>query len=1320
MASEVKIKIKIDDNGSLSVVAKEANKASKATEKLGTATSKTNKTRSKYHKQEKGVAGATSNSTKGFAKQVQTLNGGSSSLVGAYATLAAHVFAVTAAFGVLSRNAGFKQLEQGITFTGRAAGINLPVIADNLKKITDGAISTADAMKAVAIGTSAGFSTSQLEGLTRVAKGASLALGRDMTDAMDRLIRGAAKLEPEILDELGIMVRLDKTAADFGATIGKNAEQLSVFEKRMAFTNAIIKQGEEKFGALNSVIEVNPYSKLASQFDTLIKAVIGGLDTFLGPTIGLIASSMGMLIGVMGVFATSIIKMMVPALTQGGKAAAAMADKMHQNARAQIASAKTFQKAPEVYKKLQVKMAAGTATAKDMKNGMDSLTRSIKTHNDQIAKQPKKYAAGTAALKVKQATVKQVEAALHQLTVAQKLETQATLQAGRADVLNSASNSSLTATYFALTVQIRAEHAALTAETIGTNFATIAKRRLALAASQAALAIRVFGVAALNAIPMIGQILFLLSLAYVAYEKFFKAKPSALDKQLEETRKVLDGFPGIVTQLADSYAAAADDSQRFEVSLRAQVGLVGEVADQMRKAISVQKSAIITEQAQAKAALARFKIQKDNPLEKAQKKAKDTMGDPSSIKRENFKDSGYSWWRKTAEENYQAALADNAKYTKVLMDQAEQQYGQYSMYGNKYFSELSKLERQIVLTAQKEIELEETRSAQIMILSEGIVFQQIMNKGMTEGSEQAKIGAATLAGLTKGLEQMTQATTVQGIEAIADGMQGVAAQSKAALKALDAAADVVAKIDALFKKSNKPTGLFTDHMTELQSAVDNIGDQDKFGEIWKKYQAAFEKYGASTKKQAKDIIADMETVRVYNNDTGKREHKRKEEVYQQNKGGNPAKALQTLKKGYEDDLENNAIRVKLAEGKGQAGILAAEQQRLDIVLKIRENEEAILKAKFATNRRVMGGDPGAINETAEGMMPLFDKGGVMDTGETSEKLAAMNEAMQPFLANLRSLGPQGELISSVVQGGLVIGESMANLFEAMTENSMDTVEGMASVAAAGLQAAGAALSTINNIMQAEANQQLSVIDKQIAAEKKRDGQSEKSLKKIREMEKKKEKIKKKAFDDNKKMQMAMVVINTAASIAMVAAQTGIYSPPFIATMVTLGALQLAAIASTSYEGGGPGIESSGAGKTSSVSVGERESKVDLNKTQSAVGELGYARGEDGVGDANSFKPAFTGARYRASGGSAGFIVGEQGPELFMPDTPGSIVSAGDTESAGGSSNVNISIQALDASGVEDILVSQRANIIAMIRESANQVGDTFLENVDTTGDGATY
>jgi hypothetical protein len=273
--------------------------------------------------------------------------------------------------------------------------------------------------------------------------------------------------------------------------------------------------------------------------------------------------------------------------------------------------------------------------------------------------------------------------------------------------------------------------------------------------------------------------------------------------------------------------------------------------------------------------------------------------------------------------------------------------------------------------------------------------------------------------------------------------------------------------------------------------------------------------------------------------------------------------------------------------------------------------------------------------------------------------------------------------------------------------------------AAGLQAAGAALSAIGNIQAQAAKRQIGKIDDQIAAEKKRDGQSKKSLEKIKQLEKKKEALKKKEFERDKKMKMAQVVISTATSIAMAAAQTGVLSPFFIPMMVTLGAAQLAAIASATYEGGGTSADSAPA-KPSSISAGERSNTVDLAKSQSAVGELGYARGESGTGDANSFKPAFTGARYRAAGGSAGYVVGEQGPELFMPDTPGTIVPAGDAAAAGGTSNVNISIQALDASSVEEVMLAQRANIIGMIRESANQVGDTFLENVDTASEGATY
>jgi hypothetical protein len=105
----------------------------------------------------------------------------------------------------------------------------------------------------------------------------------------------------------------------------------------------------------------------------------------------------------------------------------------------------------------------------------------------------------------------------------------------------------------------------------------------------------------------------------------------------------------------------------------------------------------------------------------------------------------------------------------------------------------------------------------------------------------------------------------------------------------------------------------------------------------------------------------------------------------------------------------------------------------------------------------------------------------------------------------------------------------------------------------------------------------------------------------------------------------------------------------------------------------------------------------------------------GVGGPENFKPAFMGAKYRAMGGSTtGYVVGEQGPELFLPDRPGTVVPADETENlAGGTTNVNFSINAVDSRGVEDMLTEQRGNIIGMIREAANSYGDLFLEGVDT-------
>ena len=107
----------------------------------------------------------------------------------------------------------------------------------------------------------------------------------------------------------------------------------------------------------------------------------------------------------------------------------------------------------------------------------------------------------------------------------------------------------------------------------------------------------------------------------------------------------------------------------------------------------------------------------------------------------------------------------------------------------------------------------------------------------------------------------------------------------------------------------------------------------------------------------------------------------------------------------------------------------------------------------------------------------------------------------------------------------------------------------------------------------------------------------------------------------------------------------------------------------------------------------------------AGGELAYLRGERGTGSrASDFRPSFSG-RYRAAGGTA-YMVGEQGPELVIPEQNSRVVAADDIEGvaeAGPSINANFTIQAIDATNMQETLTAQRGNIIGMMTKTYTSV-----------------
>jgi lambda family phage tail tape measure protein len=243
-----------------------------------------------------------------FAKESQGLGG----LVRLYATWAANVFAVSAAFNALSSAANTTNMIKGMDQLGASSGVALGSLAKKFADATGGAISLQDAVSATTKAMSAGLSAKQFEQLGEVATKASRALGVNMTDAVSRLSRGITKIEPELLDELGLFTKVGQATDDYAKRIGKSASSLSDFEKRQAFANAVLKEGRDKFADIN--VEANPYDKLAASVKNLAQNGLELINKVLGPIINLLSSSPTALAGVLGGLGLMLLKQAIPAI----------------------------------------------------------------------------------------------------------------------------------------------------------------------------------------------------------------------------------------------------------------------------------------------------------------------------------------------------------------------------------------------------------------------------------------------------------------------------------------------------------------------------------------------------------------------------------------------------------------------------------------------------------------------------------------------------------------------------------------------------------------------------------------------------------------------------------------------------------------------------------------------------------------------------------------------------------------------------------------------------------------------------------------------
>jgi hypothetical protein len=613
------VKVNVTDGGDVEKIKKALAGLGATVEKTRGSTNGANKsTKDFFDTQNKGIIG-TANSTKSFSKLAETLGGSSSGLVGAYATLAANVFALSAAFNALRGAAQVDQIFRGLEASGSRTGRALTVAAAGLRDITGAAISTEQALRSTAQISSAGFGNDTIKRLGQAAKDTSFALGRNLTDSLDRLSRGIVKLEPELLDELGIMTKLTESNTLYAAKLGKSETQLTNFEKRQGFLNAVLTEAELKFGGLSDAAgDSTAYDKLSASFTDLTNSTLNLANTALKPLAAIFAGSSTALLGTAILFASGISKQLLPGLAnltkkglEAADASRVLAKAKKDEAIAALAAAKaerassiepsrnaisSVKGGPKAFNDLTDSMKDGTATTVQRDRAQAALNKSIDTHINQLGKltDANKIAAKFDILERLGGqlnaleTLKKAELDYQTASVAGndklrranqealKARLSSSAQIAGADAIGLASQGNLVKSFSRL---IDATRYFSQSQTETGRSGVTAMNAIKTAGFGAALGIRAIGAAFLNFIPVIGQIVLVAGLLKTAYE-YFKSDAVKRSEQAYETfEEVLKSTDKTIQDLTRTQSSQASASLRAQQAIISQSNAINTLVD---------------------------------------------------------------------------------------------------------------------------------------------------------------------------------------------------------------------------------------------------------------------------------------------------------------------------------------------------------------------------------------------------------------------------------------------------------------------------------------------------------------------------------------------------------------------------------------------------------------------------------------------------------------------------------------------------------------------------------------------------------------------
>lgn len=185
------------------------------------------------------------------------IKSGWASVKSAWVEITAGILAMREAWGLMNMAAKAEQEKAAFDSLAQSYGTNADAIVAALKKASGETISTMELIRSSGTAMMMGIDPDTVVKLMEVARATAKMTGQDVSKAFGDISLAVGRQSRMILDNLGIIVDVEKANEDYAKALGKTAADLSDAERKQAFLNATLQGGQDLMARLGEQTDTN-------------------------------------------------------------------------------------------------------------------------------------------------------------------------------------------------------------------------------------------------------------------------------------------------------------------------------------------------------------------------------------------------------------------------------------------------------------------------------------------------------------------------------------------------------------------------------------------------------------------------------------------------------------------------------------------------------------------------------------------------------------------------------------------------------------------------------------------------------------------------------------------------------------------------------------------------------------------------------------------------------------------------------------------------------------------------------------------------------